>query len=239
MIEEILPPGVRSSEAFDDLAPAPLFPEEAALMAGRRARRRAQFATARACARHSLAELGLAPAPLLPGAGGAPRWPAGVVGSITHCDGYRAAVVARAAEVAALGIDAEPAEPLPRGVLGLVASAGERAALERLADERPGLCWDRLLFSAKEAVYKAWYPSVERWLGFADATVRISPEGTFTARLHPAEPPPGAPARFDGRWLVRKGLLLTSVATVRTPAPPLPPTDPTPLPGALDRPVDA
>ncbi|MFF3751675.1 4'-phosphopantetheinyl transferase [Streptomyces sp. NPDC002018] len=212
MIEEILPPGVRSSEAFDDLAPAPLFPEEAALMAGRRERRRTQFATARACARRSLAELGLPPAPLLPGAGGAPRWPEGVVGSITHCDGYRAAVVARAAEVAALGIDAEPARPLPRGVLGLVASDGERTALERLARARPEVCWDRLLFSAKEAVYKAWYPSVERWLGFADAEVRISPEGTFTARLHPAEPPPGAPTRFSGRWLVRGGLLLTAVS---------------------------
>ncbi|MFD5778600.1 4'-phosphopantetheinyl transferase [Streptomyces sp. NPDC126933] len=218
MIEEILPPGVRSSEAFDDLAPAPLFPEEAALMAGRRPRRQAQFATARACARRSLAELGLPPAPLLPGAGGAPRWPAGVVGSITHCDGYRAAVVARSAEVAALGIDAEPAEPLPRGVLGLVASDSERAALERLAAGSPELCWDRLLFSAKEAVYKAWYPSAERWLGFADADVRFAPSGTFTARLHPSEPPPDAPTHFEGRWLVRNGLLLTAVATTTAPA---------------------
>ncbi|MGW2057349.1 4'-phosphopantetheinyl transferase family protein [Streptomyces sp. NPDC001840] len=219
MIEEILPPGVRSSEAFDDLAPAPLFPEEAALMAGRRERRRAQFATARACARRSLAGLGLAPAPLLPGPGGAPRWPAGVVGSITHCDGYRAAVAARAAEVTALGIDAEPAEPLPRGVLGLVASEDERAALERLSAERPGVCWDRLLFSAKEAVYKAWYPAAERWLGFADADVRFSLRGTFTARLHPAEPPPGAPTHFEGRWLVRNGLLLTAIAIRGEPSP--------------------
>ncbi|MDX3850037.1 4'-phosphopantetheinyl transferase family protein [Streptomyces sp. AK02-01A] len=217
VIEEILPPGVRSAEAFDDLAPAPLFPEEAALMAGRRPRRQRQFATARACARRSLAELGLAPAPLLPGPGGAPLWPAGVVGSITHCDGYRAAVVARSAEVTALGIDAEPALPLPRGVLALVASGPEREALERLSRERPGPSWDRLLFSAKEAVYKAWFPSAGRWLGFADAEVRLGPAGTFTARLHPADPPPRAYTRFAGRWLIRGELLVTAAVGVRTP----------------------
>ncbi|MDX3540104.1 4'-phosphopantetheinyl transferase, partial [Streptomyces sp. MB09-01] len=66
MIEELLPPGVTSSEAFDDAAPAPLFPAEAALMQGRRARRRRQFATARACARRCLADLGRPAAPLLP-----------------------------------------------------------------------------------------------------------------------------------------------------------------------------
>ncbi|MEV4970493.1 4'-phosphopantetheinyl transferase family protein [Streptomyces scopuliridis] len=212
MIEEILPPGVRSAEAFDDLAPAPLFPEEAALMTGRRQRRRAQFATARACARRTLAELGLPPAPLLPGPGGAPRWPDGVVGSITHCDGYRAAVAARRTDVTALGIDAEPAGPLPRGVLGLIASTTERTALERLGERAPGVCWDRLLFSAKESVYKAWYPATGRWLGFTEAEVRLSPTGTFTADLHPLTPPPrGAVLRFAGRWLVRGDLVLTSV----------------------------
>ncbi|QIQ01104.1 4'-phosphopantetheinyl transferase family protein [Streptomyces liangshanensis] len=227
MIDEILPPGVRSAEAFDDLAPAPLFPEEAALMAGRWERRQRQFATARACARRAQAELGLEPGPLLPGAGGAPRWPDGVVGSITHCDGYRAAVVARTTDVAALGIDAERAGPLPRGVLGLVASDGERAVVERLAAGRPGVPWDRLLFSAKEAVYKAWFPATGRWLGFADARVEPAADGTFEAWLHPEDPPAGAPTHYAGRWMVRGELLLTAVAprAVR-PARPLPARSP-------------
>lgn len=236
MIEEILPPGVRSAEAFDDLAPAPLFPEEAALMAGRWERRRRQFATARTCARRSLAELGLEPAPLLPGPGGAPQWPAGVVGSITHCDGYRAAVVARTTDVAALGIDAEPAEPLPHGVLGLVASDGERAAVERLAAGRPEVPWDRLLFSAKEAVYKAWFPATGRWLGFADARVEPSDDGTFLACLHPADPPVHAPTHYAGRWLVRGELLLTAVALRAVRPSPLPPAGaPAPVSGRARR----
>ncbi|MER5562526.1 4'-phosphopantetheinyl transferase [Streptomyces sp. NPDC058961] len=211
MIEELLPPGVMASEAFDDAAPAPLFPAEAALMNGRRARRRAQFATARACARRCLAELGHPPAPLLPGAGGAPRWPSGVVGSITHCEGYRAAVAAPATAAAALGIDAEPAAPLPTGVLDLIASPAELAHLDALARADPSLPWDRVFFSAKEATYKAWYPATGIRLGFRDATLFLSPTGTFAATLRPPVAPPVSPV-YEGRWLRSDRLVLTAVS---------------------------
>ncbi|MFE0702155.1 4'-phosphopantetheinyl transferase [Streptomyces sp. NPDC058872] len=212
LIARLLPADVASAEAFDDTAPAPLFPAEAALMEGRRARRRQQFATARACARRCLAELGHPPQPLLPGRGGAPRWPSGVTGSITHCDGYRAAAAARTPTTLTLGIDAEPAEPLPIGVLGLTTSPAERAHLAELADAHPETPWPTLLFSAKESIYKAWYPITGMWLGFRDATVHLTPEGTFTAVLHPPSPTPTDP-RFQGRWLREGPLLLT--ATVR------------------------
>ncbi|MEV7525768.1 4'-phosphopantetheinyl transferase superfamily protein [Streptomyces sp. NPDC091371] len=211
MIEELLPPGVTSSEAFDDAAPAPLFPAEAALMEGRRERRRLQFATARACARRCLADLGAPPVALLPGPGGAPQWPSGVVGSITHCEGYRGAVAARASSLAALGIDAEPAGPLPKGVLSLIASAKERAHLAALTTADPSLSWDRIFFSAKEAAYKAWYPATGIWLGFREATLTLSPTGTFKATLHPPVPPPVDPV-YEGRWLAGPALVLTAVA---------------------------
>ncbi|MFD9726316.1 4'-phosphopantetheinyl transferase [Streptomyces sp. NPDC059072] len=211
MIEELLPPGVTSSEAFDDAAPAPLFPAEAALMEGRRARRRRQFATARACARRCLAQLGRRPVPLLPGPGGAPQWPSGVVGSITHCDGYRGAVAARSSTLSALGIDAEPAGPLPKGVLNLITSEEERARLGDLTAADPSLPWDRILFSAKEAAYKAWYPATGIWLGFRDATLLLSPDGTFTTTLRPPVPPPVDPV-YEGRWLAGPDLVLTAVA---------------------------
>lgn len=210
MIEELLPPGVTSSEAFDDAAPAPLFPAEAALMEGRRARRRRQFATARACARRCLTQLGRRPVPLLPGPGGAPQWPSGVVGSITHCDGYRGAVAARAAAVEALGIDAEPSGPLPKGVLGLITSPSERAHLSDLTAADPSLPWDRIFFSAKEAAYKAWYPATGIWLGFRDATLALSPEGTFTTTLRPPAPTSVDPV-YEGRWLAGPELVLTAV----------------------------
>ncbi|WP_460394922.1 4'-phosphopantetheinyl transferase family protein [Actinophytocola sediminis] len=212
MIAQVLPGVVCSAEAFDDAAPAPLFAVEEELLAGAGPKRRREFATVRRCARKAMGELGIAPAPLLRGVGGAPVWPPGVRGSMTHCAGYRAAAVAGSAAVTAIGIDAEPAKPLPAGVLGLIAAPGERAALTALAAAAPDLCWDRLLFCAKEAVYKAWFPLTATWLGFRDATVDLEVDGTFHARLHPASRASG-PDRFTGRWLARDGVLIAAIAT--------------------------
>ena len=214
MIEEILPPEVATAEAFDDAAPAVLFPAEEAVIARAVPKRRSEFATGRACARAALAKLGLPPVPIVPGPRGAPQWPPGVTGSITHCAGYRASAVARLADVASLGLDAEPNAPLPDGVLERIAVAQERAWLPELAAAVPGVSWDRLLFCAKESVYKAWFPLTGRWLGFEQAAVTVEPQSrTFTARLlEPAEACDGRRlAGFDGRWLVRDGLVLTAI----------------------------
>ena len=170
-----------------------LFPEEEALLARAVDKRRREFATARDCARGALAALGVAPVPILRGERGAPQWPPGIVGSITHCAGYRAAAVARASDVLTIGLDAEPDEMLPDGVLGSVSLPGERERLRDLAAAAPGTCWDRLLFSAKESVYKAWFPLTGRWLGFEDADITIdAADGTFEARLLTAAPMVGA-----------------------------------------------
>jgi 4'-phosphopantetheinyl transferase EntD len=136
------------------------------------------------------------------------------VGSITHCDGYRAAAVARQRAVTSIGIDAEPDQPLPDGVLAVVSLPEERALLERLPAGRA--CWDRLLFSAKESIFKTWYPLARRELDFTEATLDVDPvEGTFTARLlvDPVRLPDGrALDGFSGRWLARDGLVVTAIA---------------------------
>jgi len=74
--------------------------------------------------------------------------------------------------------------------------------------------WDRLLFSAKESVYKAWYPLTRRWLGFEDARLTVDPAGTFQAELLvDGARADGRPALrlLDGRFLVARGLVLTAV----------------------------
>ena len=214
MIEEILPPEVAAAEAFGDTAPALLFPAEEAAIARAVAKRRSEFATGRACARAALAKLGLPPSPIVPGPRGAPQWPAGVAGSITHCAGYRAAAVAYLTDVAGIGLDAEPNAPLPDGVLDRIAVAQEQAWLPELAAAAPGVSWDRLLFCAKESVYKAWFPLTRRWLGFEQAVITVDLRaGAFTAELlEPAEALDGRRvASFAGHWLARDGLVLTAI----------------------------
>src|SRR5262249_22228509 len=152
-----------------------LYPAEAAAIAGAAPTRRGEFTGVRVCAREALVRAGLPRAPLVPGPTGAPAWPAGVVGSMTHCDGYRACALGRAGGFAALASAAGPPVPLPAGVLGLVASASERAALALLAERWPFTRWDRIVFSAKESVYKAWSPATGRWLGYDQADVVLDP----------------------------------------------------------------
>jgi 4'-phosphopantetheinyl transferase EntD len=214
VIEKILPAGVACAEAFTDPPGVTLFPEEEALIAKAVDKRRREFTTGRNCARTALAALGVPPVPILQGERGSPQWPHGYVGSITHCSGYRAAAAASTREVLAIGLDAEPDEILPDGVLDHVSLPAERARLRELAATAPGTCWDRLLFSAKESVYKTWFPLTRQWLGFEDADITIDPvAGTFHARLLVPAAPGGTPLTgFAGRWLARDGLVLTAIA---------------------------
>ncbi|OAH13472.1 4'-phosphopantetheinyl transferase family protein [Streptomyces jeddahensis] len=219
MIGELLPQAVRcSATRTDHAAPGALFPQEESLLKKAVSKRRNEFRTVRVCARLAMADLGLPPVPVLRGPRGEPQWPAGVVGSMTHCEGYRAAAVARTDDIRTLGIDAEPHGPLPEGVLDVIALPSEQA---RLARDLPdgAIHWDRLLFSAKESVFKAWYPVTGVDLGFheADLTFRqadgATTRGVFTARL--LRPVPAAPQEFCGQWLVRDGLALTAVVIPR------------------------
>ena len=215
VIEEIVPKSAASAESFGGSLGTGLFPEEAILVARATEKRRQEFTTGRECARGALAALGVAAAPILRGYRGAPQWPDGVVGSITHCDGYCAAAVARSQDLLAIGLDAEPNAPLPGGVLELVSLPAERARLRELAVASPAMGWDRLLFCAKEAVYKAWFPLTGKWLGFADADITIDArERTFTARLQvPAPVVNGAPlTSFTGSWLANEDLVLAAIA---------------------------
>jgi 4'-phosphopantetheinyl transferase EntD len=212
VIEGVLPRTVVGSEVLGDPPEAVLLPDEEPVVALAVAGRRREFATGRLCARRALARLGVRPVAILPGAGGEPVWPPGVVGSITHCAGYRAAAVAWADDVPSLGIDAEPHHPLPDGVLDAVASADEQHRLHRLAAIDPHVHWDRVLFSAKESVYKAWYPHAGEMLDYDEADVTLQRDGTLAARL--LVPGPDLDGHritgFTGRWHIESGLVITA-----------------------------
>jgi 4'-phosphopantetheinyl transferase EntD len=224
MLAGLVPSAVTVAEVFDDRYDyGELLPQEAAAIERAVPKRRREFTAARMCAREALDRAGLPSAPVLRGSSGAPQWPPGVVGSLTHCDGYRACAVGRAGEVIAIGIDAEPHSPLPDGVLRLVAGAGEQERLALLGRSMPEIWWEKILFSAKESVYKAWSPMTGEWLGFEQADVEISPDGTFAARLLVPGPVVGGErlTAYRGRWLTGRGLIVTAV-TVLPGQPPAP-----------------
>jgi 4'-phosphopantetheinyl transferase EntD len=216
MLAELLPAEVVTMETVGDDDPAAyLLPGEEHLVANAVQKRRREVTNARSCARRALAELGRPAVPILRGDRGQPLWPDGIVGSMTHTAGYYAAVVAEASAIRSVGVDAEQHDVLPAGVLGHVAFGAERSRLASLPIPAGRVWWDRLLFSAKESVYKAWFPLTGRWLGFEDAEVTIDPaDGTFGARiLVDGTTTDGGPplTRMSGRWLVRDGLVLTAI----------------------------
>jgi 4'-phosphopantetheinyl transferase EntD len=202
-----------SAEMFGDVPEATMFPAEAAAIDGAVAGRRREFASVRHCARRALRQIGVPAAPVLADAGGAPSWPAGVVGSMTHCSGYRAAAVAPSDRLRGIGIDAEPHAALPDPAPELVLRGSEREHVSELAAAHPELHWDLIAFCAKEAAFKACFPLTRRPFDFDELSVELGPDGTFRARLRVPDRLVGELGHggLVGRWVVHRGLAATSV----------------------------
>jgi 4'-phosphopantetheinyl transferase EntD len=145
-----------------------LTPEEVCGLSGSVVERRRASGAARIVARQLLRGLGYPGCPLPRAASGAPVWPAGVIGSLAHDRHVAVAAVGMSREVDALGIDIEPAEPLPFDLLDIIATPDERPRI----DGDP-IC-GRLLFAAKEAVYKAVYPLDGIFLEHHDVQIDFS-----------------------------------------------------------------
>lgn len=207
LIRDIAGGVICSSESFGDRADLDLFPEEEQTLTRATVDRLHEFRTARGCAREALDRLGVMPAAIPVAASRAPVWPPRFVGSITHCRGYRAAAVAREADVVAIGIDAEENLPLLEGVDSVVFSSAERAGLARLSGPH---AWDRLLFSAKESLYKAWFQMTGSPLPYPEVAVRLSSQGSFTVDLS-EEARRTVGHEMVCRWTAERGLLITSV----------------------------
>jgi len=214
VLERLVPSFVACAETRHDARDADLFPAEREALGRAVEKRRREFTTGRVCARLALERLGAPAGAIASGPRGEPLWPYGVVGSITHCDGYRGCAVARSPAVAAVGIDAEPEGPLPAGVLEDVVHGRER---DLVAAGLPGAEVDvpRLLFCVKEAVYKAWYPLTGRWLGFEDVEVTIDP-ARFRVRLLVPGPVVGRTplTELTGRWTVEDGIIGAAVVVL-------------------------
>lgn len=179
-------------------------PEEFKAVAHAIPARQAEFAAGRAAARQALCALGLPPAAIPGAANRAPCWPTGLSGSIAHAAGLAIAALRRGAP---LGIDIEPDAPLAPDLWPLICQPDELAALP-FPDRGH---YVRLIFSAKEAVYKAQFPLTGTVIGFDALSVRLTDTG-FSARF--CRPVGGFTTGqgIPGRIARANGVILTGVA---------------------------
>jgi 4'-phosphopantetheinyl transferase EntD len=171
------------------LANYTLHPEEVRILAPRACRRkRVEFALGRTAANLALKQVGLEnPGPVLRASSGEPLWPDGIVGSITHRYPWSVAVVINGSNRFAIGVDLEAIEGL------------QGTDISQLVCRQPELDWVHLgnfqerlamIFSAKEAFYKAFYPLCRRYIDFKEVELVWSADpnrlqGKFSAPLGP------------------------------------------------------
>lgn len=207
----VFPGEVATAETRDFLGPEALFPEEMALVSKAVPLRVREFATGRWCARQALRDWAQKDSPLLPGPGRSPRWPEGFVGSISHARGFCGAAVARSRDFRSIGFDVERLDAVEPRLSAVVCTSSELAWLAELSpSDQYGLL--PLLFSAKEAAFKAQFPVTEEFLDFHDVELRIDlDQRAFSARITPPSDQPTASFTLPGRFSVNDGLVLTGV----------------------------
>ena len=196
LIARLRAPGLSGAEIWDEGQALALHPEEEIHVARAAGRRRRDFALGRACAHAALADLAHGGAVIAKGEDGAPLWPPGITGSITHTEGYAAALVEESRGFAGIGIDAERAGRVDRDLWPRLFSPAER---EQIEDHSDPLLAATLFFSAKEASYKAWM--VKGALVFHDIAIVLEDDGFAATR---------AQAHLKGYHVADKGVVLVA-----------------------------
>ncbi len=184
-----------------------LFPEELEVLSQASVSRQHEFATGRWLAHALLRAQGESAVPIPRNADRTPRWPTGWVGSITHSGSACAVAVARASARLGSGLDLEPDRPVKPGLERMICFGDELAWIAAAGESEVGRrC--RLVFSAKEAVYKAFHPRTRRVWRFAEVGLEIDlVRGAFEARL----PADAGPATIAGRFRRRGGWIVSGV----------------------------
>ena len=229
MITELVQPPLAAWGIEGDAAHS-CYDGELALVRNAIPERQREFSRGRFCAHEAIRRLGETVSPILAETSRKPIWPSGLLGSITHCKGYTAAVVGRTSDYEGIGIDVEENLPLPEGVWEVITTADERWHYENdmngLAN-RSQVAWDRLWFCAKESVYKAWSCLTDQWLDFQDCTIRFDRTSTsFYAEIRKGIPQRAVGGeggdhllRWVGQFLCTREHVLTLLTIPKTLSP--------------------
>lgn len=208
LLNDLLPANVRVAVAPVGDHEDALLPAERAIVASAVAKRRREFSTGRLLARRLLAEFDHHGFALLRAEDRVPEWPDGLVGSISHADELCAAAVGRSSEFAGIGVDIEPDEAVDPEIERVVCRDPERAWVREGGDEELGRRV-RVVFSVKEAVYKAFYPRTREFWSFQDVLVEIDLDaGRYRATL----PASASLRQVSGRVALREGWIFSALA---------------------------
>ena len=172
MLSRLFPDDVVAVTATPEMWDAPVSPQEASAITGAARKRRREFAAGRACARLALRRFGIAGFSLLNDADGVPVWPSGVVGSLAHCEGCCAAALSSAPRIRSLGLDVEPAVPLPVEVRQIICTQREADWIARQSPCASGN-WHKILFCAKESAFKAVFSLTRQIIDFWDLEIEF------------------------------------------------------------------
>lgn len=196
----------------DPTAPMPrLIGDEVLAVEQVRPARAREFGAGRAAAREAMAQLGQPPRPVLQGEDRAPIWPKGLVGSISHTARDCIAVVSDAPEIIALGLDMETATPLESALWPEICTMPEMHWLASLGPSQRGH-FAKLIFSAKEAVYKAQYQVSRQMLGFHDLCLSMDLSNhRFEAHLKTEVAGFKTEAALTGCFVILGAAFITSV----------------------------
>ncbi|MEJ6404879.1 4'-phosphopantetheinyl transferase family protein [Yoonia sp. 2307UL14-13] len=207
--QTILPDWVAVAVSDPREASLPLLPAEEEAAITMVPKRRREFATGRACARRAMGDLGLDALPVPMGPDRAPIWPKGVRGSISHCES--ACIAAVTLGDALLGIDVEPYRPLKDDLIDLICTDAERSSISAALSVVPAVA-ARVIFCAKEAVYKAQYPITKQIINFNDLAVfSASPGIQFMAEFNRRVGQFPAGYRLGGSLFIDANFVLTGV----------------------------
>ncbi|MCU7930404.1 MAG: 4'-phosphopantetheinyl transferase superfamily protein [Candidatus Thiodiazotropha sp. (ex Codakia rugifera)] len=160
-LSSLFPPSVIITIASNEMWSTPLCTEEEQLIEGAVEKRQREFRAGRNAAHAILNQLNAPSGPILRGEKRQPTWPAGFLGSITHCRERCVVACTKKGDLLSLGLDVEPLSPLSKGIARYI-DTPEETQFKLQHETLPA----RLFFSAKESLYKCYYPLIGRYFGF-------------------------------------------------------------------------
>lgn len=212
MIEHLFSANIITEELRSTDVPLVVLREEADIVRDASKKRQNEFLAGRHCARRALMRLSVHDFPLLAGEDRVPIWPGGIVGSISHADGYCGVALAREEEVQSVGLDIECICEVGAECWKMICTDAELRWLTSLplTEQQDNAA---IIFSAKECFYKCQYAMTKRWLDFHDVEIDIDTvAGQFVAQIAKREQHLSIYDQAEGNYLFNNGYVLTGIA---------------------------